>query len=145
MTVYSEGTHMPLRRSTDVDAANAGLQSLIDRWVSEAHILRTRYADQRLAALTEAHASELADALKQRDAEALCLADASRESGYSIPHLRHLISTGEIPNVGRRGRPRISRGSLPQKQSPQYVAERSRSGGADVASLVAHALRRCAT
>jgi hypothetical protein len=51
--------------------------------------------------------------------ELLTLKQASRESGYSTDHLARLVTSGTIPNCGRRGKPLIARGNLPIK--PGYL------------------------
>lgn len=118
--------------------------SLIAAWLREATSLRERYADFRLASLAEAHARELREAVEQRNGSELTLQQAAAESGYSTAHLRHLIASGELLNVGRRGRPRVRRGALPTKpyrkrqghdraQAPQEI---------DVSPFIADAARR---
>lgn len=87
---------------------------LVTKWRTDAETL-ARY-DARLAEVAARHADELAAALRTLDDEALDLAAAARESGYSVDRLRHLVSSGEIPNVGRKGAPRVKRGDLPRKQ-----------------------------
>jgi hypothetical protein len=68
--------------------------------------------------------------------EALTLADAAKESGYSSEHLRHLVASGKLENVGRKHAPRVRRADLPRKcpveREGHYDAD------ADALSLVAH-------
>ena len=47
--------------------------------------------------------------------EELTLADSAIASGYSKRRLSELIADGTIPNVGRKGAPRIRRADLPRK------------------------------
>lgn len=130
-------------RAQDGDEADPVL-ALINTWRSEAATLRDRYADHRLATSVETHARELLEAMECRADIELTLHDAAAESGYSIAHIRHLIASGELQNVGRRGRPRLRRGALPSKPH----SKRGRSGSArpraefDVSALIADAVRR---
>ena len=118
--------------------------ALVEAWRNEAATLRDRYADHRLATSVETHARELHEAMQLRAHIELTLQEASLESGYSVAHLRHLIASGELQNVGRRGRPRIRRGALPSKPR----TKRAQRGAAqprtefDVSTLVADAVRR---
>lgn len=48
-------------------------------------------------------------------AQALSLADAARESGYSVEHLSRMIRNGTIPNAGRKGKPLVRVGDLPKR------------------------------
>jgi hypothetical protein len=84
-------------------------------------------------------AAERADAFFRAHAmEALTLAQASTESGYSVAHIGRLISDGAIENIGKRHAPRVTRGSLPRKpQTP-----RTRSSTAEEADLVSRAFRQ---
>lgn len=118
-------------------------RALICRWGEEAATLRSRYADHRLAAITEAHARELALVLEHQDDERLSLAEAARESGYSIAHLRRLVAAGKIPNLGRRGRPVLARGSIPANPHRKCGRTRPMQGDltGDVARMVSRALR----
>lgn len=40
---------------------------------------------------------------------------ADRESGFSVGHLYRMVGTGQIPNAGRKGAPRIRRRDLPRR------------------------------
>jgi hypothetical protein len=72
-------------------------------------------ADNRGALLLRLCATELETALQDAGDTPLTLAEASSESGYSLEHLRRLVSEGKIPNAGRKGVPRIRRAHLPKK------------------------------
>jgi hypothetical protein len=86
---------------------------LVTRWLSEAEHLRPYNAGAAHAFETAAH--ELEAALREVEGEALTLQQASRESGYSADHLRHLIAANQLPNAGKRGAPRIARKDLPKR------------------------------
>lgn len=100
---------------------------LADSWREEADRLRERYGADRLARLSEVHARELEKLLNLGLDEELTLAEAAEVSGYSKSHLRHLVSDGEIPNAGRKGRPRIRRADLPVKHGEPHRSARAES------------------
>lgn len=83
-------------------------------------------------------AADRADAYFRAHAlEALTLTQASTESGYSVAHLSRLIAEDAIPNVGKKGAPRVTRASLPKK--PQ--AQKRHSSASDEPDLVGRAFR----
>lgn len=90
------------------------LEQLAARWRTEADLLE-RYGDSRGAHVCRLHATELEGAAAEAANQELNLDEASRESGYSARRLRELISSGEIPQAGRKGAPRIRRTDLPRK------------------------------
>lgn len=100
-------------------------------WREEADRLRERYASDHLAQLCEAHARELEHLANARLDEELTITHAADLSGYSKSHLRQLIRDGEIPNAGRKGRPRIRRGDLPMKRKEDRVPNRAQEDGSD--------------
>ena len=85
-------------------------------WSVEADSLE-RWGDDRGAAILRRCASELNSAAREHEDEAMTITEAAAESGYSADHLRSLVASGEIPNAGRKGSPRIRRGDLPRKPS----------------------------
>ena len=87
---------------------------LVDRWTAEAESLE-RWGDERGAAILRVCADELIAEVRAHDEEELTITVASAASGYSCDHLRALVASGEIPNAGRRGSPRIHRKDLPRK------------------------------
>ena len=90
------------------------IHDLATRWATEAASL-AKWGDDRGSALLRQCATELDVASREHDAEALTIPQAAEASGYSRDHLRSLVSTGEIPNAGRKGSPRIRRADLPVK------------------------------
>ena len=86
-------------------------KALANRWRAEAELF-DQYGSP-LAAACRRHADELEAALRSHADEALDLATAAREAGYSRDRLRHLVAEGTVPNAGRKGSPRIRRGDLP--------------------------------
>lgn len=86
--------------------------SLLETW-------RTRATELEPYAPAAAHAlrvavTELADALNAAD-EGVTLREASRIGGYAVDSLQRMVAQGKLPNVGRKGRPRIPRLSVPVK------------------------------
>jgi hypothetical protein len=60
-------------------------------------------------------ATELDEAARSYEDQPLTIQQAHQESGYSCDHLRDLVASGQIPNAGRRGSPKIRRRDLPVK------------------------------
>ena len=87
-------------------------RDLVQLWRSEAEIL-AKYSEPS-AAMTRRHADELEAALIDLD-DVVTLTEAHLIGGYSIDHLQRLVASGEIPNVGRKNRPRIRRSDVPIK------------------------------
>ncbi|HUF69828.1 MAG TPA: hypothetical protein VMM79_14385 [Longimicrobiales bacterium] len=96
-------------------------------WRERAGLLE-RHGAVEAAATCRELAAELTDALKEVADELLTLTEAATESGYSPRRLRELIAEGAIPQAGRKGAPRIRRGSLPRKAttSPDAAEAASR-------------------
>lgn len=90
------------------------LRDLAQRWNAEADTLDT-WGDDRGASILRRAATELDIAAREHDEEELTIPQASDESRYSRDHLRALVASGEIPNAGRKGAPRIRRKDLPVK------------------------------
>ncbi len=90
------------------------LLALPTGWRDEAHRLRDRYARPDLAALCEAHAAELEEALHAAEEELLPPAKAAKES-LSKRRLRELEAEGKLENHGRKGAPLDRRGDLPMR------------------------------
>jgi hypothetical protein len=82
-------------------------------WRTRAESLRP-FAPAAAAAFTEC-AYDLEVALRAERAEAISLAQAARESGYTAGHLARLVKRGQIQNAGTTSRPRIRRADLPRK------------------------------
>ena len=88
--------------------------ALADQWEADAIKLR-EYGQEAAASVAELHAHQLREAVRAAGDQALTLAEAAAESGYSKRRLRELVSEGSVLNVGRRGAPRIKRSDLPRK------------------------------
>ena len=87
---------------------------LLDRWRAEVEILRRRGAQSQADVLASC-AVELEEFERARAFEALPLAQASAESGFSYSALQKMLADNELPNVGRKGKPLVRRGDLPRK------------------------------
>jgi hypothetical protein len=72
-------------------------------------------ADSRAAHVLRLCATELERALRDAGDTPLTLSEAAAESGYSVEHLRRLVSEGKIENAGRKHAPRIRRAHVPRK------------------------------
>ena len=83
-------------------------------WREDAAVLRRRGADGA-ATLLEGCAEELDAVQRENQAAPVTLAEAALLSGYSIAHLRRLISDGTLRNVSEDGRVRVRAGDLPRK------------------------------
>ncbi|MEJ7810400.1 MAG: hypothetical protein WKG32_08305 [Gemmatimonadaceae bacterium] len=73
------------------------------------------YGDERGALLLERVAGRVGDAIARAAAELLTLERAAELGGYSADHLGRLLTSGVIPNAGRKGAPRIRLADLPRK------------------------------
>jgi len=90
------------------------LSELREHWRADAEILRRRGCEEA-ARLLESCAEELDHVLQTTENEALTLADAARESGYTVAHLRALVSEGTLHDVADAGLVRVRRWALPRK------------------------------
>ncbi len=90
------------------------LLDLAAGWRKDADLLRNHGAVEA-AVTSEKHAREVIEAVKRAEGEHLTLAESATASGYSKRRLSELIADETIPNVGRKGAPRIRRGDLPRK------------------------------
>lgn len=105
---------------------------LATRWRADAEVLRRRAATLQ-ADLLLSCAAELEAAMQEHALAELTLAEAERESGYTIRALQEQLSTGKLDNVGTKGRPRVLRGQLPRKAG--HGVNRP-DGGPDLAGTV---------
>ena len=104
-------------------------------WRDEAHRLRDRYARPDLAALCEAHAVELEEALRAAEDELLPPAEAVPVSGSSARTLRDHVAKRTLKNYGKRGAPLYRRGDLPRRRA------QGAAGGFDPHEHVAEIVR----
>lgn len=89
--------------------------ALVIAWRSKAEQLE-RFAPAAAVAFRDA-ALELETALRVDADAVLTLQEAALASSYSVDHLRHLLASGALRNVGQKRRPRVRAGDLPRKAS----------------------------
>ncbi len=90
------------------------LQDLARRWRDEAAHLRHRGMD-REAHLIESFANDYEETLQEWHVEALTLEVAADESGFKYSTLQQRLASGDLPNAGEKGAPRIRRCDLPDR------------------------------
>jgi hypothetical protein len=112
--------------------------ALLAAWRERAQFLAD-FGDANSAKLWILAAAELERALATVADETLSLVEAARISGFTADYLGHLVKTGKIKNVGRKGAPRIRRADLPQKNSDGPGRPRRRPS-VDI-RRIAHSLR----
>lgn len=95
-------------------AVLAPLEALYKAFRCEAELLR-RWGAEAQATAAEHAAARVKETLAAWRSEALTVAEAAIESGYSEAHLRRLLGECRIDNAGSAGRPRIRRADLPRK------------------------------
>ena len=84
---------------------------LAESWREEAALFRRRGLTQA-ADLAESYAAELEAVLREYRLAALTLKEAATETGLKYDTIQGKVASGEIPNVGRRGSPRVRRCDL---------------------------------
>lgn len=88
---------------------------LAAEWRDEARRLRERHGAHGRALTMEACADDLEEWCQVHQTEPLTLEEAEAESGYAYSTLQQKVASGEIPNIGEPGRPRVCRKDLPRK------------------------------
>lgn len=87
---------------------------LVAEWRGTAKLLEECGASEQAKAFRKV-AGELESASRQHVLQELTLEQAVSESGYTYSSLEKRLRSGELPNVGTKGKPRIRRGDLPTK------------------------------
>ena len=87
------------------------LSDLFTGWRDEAELYRKR-GQEPMAAMLESLAADLEEFCRRRDLEELTISEAATESGLSYSSIQKKVAAGELPNVGRKNRPRIQRTDL---------------------------------
>jgi hypothetical protein len=90
------------------------VERLVSRWRGEADVLRARAAAMQ-AEVLESCAADLEVWFEEYALEALTLAQAAEESGFTYSALEKQVRKGNLPNAGTIGSPRVRRGDLPKK------------------------------
>jgi hypothetical protein len=90
------------------------IRGLLSEWDAEVATYRRR------GLVTEADflasfARELRVRIDDCLSRPLELSDAMAESGYSYSALQKMVTSGDLPNAGSKGKPRIRRKDLPSK------------------------------
>lgn len=116
----------------------ATLAQLAERWERDAETLAHHGADKEATAARR-FAAELRSALSSAADEPLTLQQAAAESGVPAETLRRQIREGKLTNVGRKGAPRLARGSLPMR--PRSAAAVNYDPQADALNVVGRILR----
>lgn len=90
------------------------LAALVARWRANAAMLRS-YGARGHARLLERLAAELEAELTAESSTVVDLAGAVHLSGYSRGHLRRLLRSGQLQNVGTENSPEFITADLPRK------------------------------
>ena len=90
------------------------LDNLAAEWRKNATLLQECGASDR-GALFSKVAGQLEAAMRECQLELLTLDQAATEGGYSYSSLEKRLRSGELPNAGTKGSPRIRRGDMPTK------------------------------
>lgn len=85
------------------------------RWLARRDELHRLRATVDAAALIDDILGEVNELCESESAAPVTLAEASKLGGYSIDHLQRLVSHATLPNVGKKGAPRIPRSAVPIK------------------------------
>ena len=96
------------------DSSPPRLAALVDRWRTNAALLRS-YGAPGHARLLERLAADLEAELAAESSPVVDLAGAVHLSGYSRGHLRRLLRTGQLVNLGTDTAPRFNAADLPRK------------------------------
>ena len=112
-------------------------EELLARWRNSAEDLEGFGASDQAQAVRRC-AAELEESIRTAATEVLTVSQAATETGYSKDYLRQQVASGNIPNAGQPGRPRILRQDLPapkpvpRAQGPQRLVDRVLSTDARV-------------
>ena len=90
-------------------------RELVDRLRARAEEFRRLDAHVDGAKLIEEILVDLEPVVNGAGAETHTIAQAAKLSGYSEDHIRRLIRTGKLRNVGKPGAPRVLASELPRK------------------------------
>jgi hypothetical protein len=121
-------------------APNDFLGGLLSRWEEELRVLQACGANEA-AATREADIRELREQWREWQLESLTLEEAAAYSGRSYDGIRKAVASGEIPNAGEKGRPRVRRADLPMKP-PGSSVDTDETGVIAGRILAARARRR---
>lgn len=108
---------------------------LINRWRAAADDLR-RYGAESQATALEACAAELECEQRAYAVEELTLEQAAVELGVTCDTVGRRVARDEIPNVGRKHRPRVRRCDLKEKVPPMGPRLMTDHSEPDLAALL---------
>lgn len=114
-----------------------GAAELLSKWEARHDEWRRLGVFVNGAALADEVLTDLQELTRANALEPVTLREASLMSGYSVDHLQRLVATGQLENIGRKGRPRIRRGDLPVKPGHRLTADPSESQFAQRRRIVA--------
>jgi len=103
-----------MRHPHPTDVANA-LEQLEARWMDQASDYERDGVMVRGDRLLRRVVEEMQESRRVWRLQPLTIKQAAQESGLSESRLRQLVAERKIPNVGRKGAPRILRMDLPRK------------------------------
>ncbi len=84
---------------------------LVESWREEAALFRRRGL-HRAADVAESYAADLEAAVREHRLATLTLTEAATETGLKYDTIQGKVASGEIPNAGRPGSPRVRRCDL---------------------------------
>ena len=87
------------------------ISDLSAQWRDEAALYRRRGLHQA-ADLTESYAADLEACVREYKLATLTLTEAAAETGLKYDTIQGKVASGEIPNAGRPGSPRVRRRDL---------------------------------
>src|SRR5438128_326539 len=87
--------------------------AILQKW--QARVRDSAYLPSNYQVLFREILDDLVEIASGSQNELLNLREAARQSGYSADHLGRKLKSGEIPNAGRPGAPRIRLRDLPRK------------------------------
>ena len=87
------------------------IAQLSARWRDEAALDRRRGRNEA-ADVTESFAADLEATVREYRLATLTLTEAATETGLKYDTIQGKVASGEIPNAGRRGSPRVRRCDL---------------------------------
>lgn len=100
---------------------------LLTRWIKRRDELQKLNASVDGAILCNEVLDDLESLAQSESERTLTLAEASDMSGYSTDHLSRLLREGKIPNIGRKGAPRIRLADLPRRPRKPLASRESRA------------------
>lgn len=95
----------------------ASSDELIERWKLRGEEWRRLGTLVCGAAIADEIVADIKSLAEHAGGRLLTIAEAAQLSGYSVDHLRRLISDRKLRNAGRKGAPRLLASELPKRPS----------------------------